>query len=135
MHITLETDYAVRIVYCLAKESTRMDAKSISEKAQVTLRFALKILHKLVTAGIVKSFKGAQGGYEIAKPLEELTLKEVIETVEGPYHFSRCVGNHGQCNRIYDGSDFPCKFYGIFEEISLMVQKKLEAVKFSDLIE
>ena len=89
MHITLEADYAVRIVHCLAKNGQRMDAKSISDETGVTLRFSLKILRKLVSAGIIKSYKGTQGGYEIARPLEEITLNDVIETVEGPFALSR----------------------------------------------
>ena len=91
MHITLEADYAVRIVHCLAKNGQRMDAKSISDETGVTLRFSLKILRKLVSAGIIKSYKGTQGGYEIARPLEEITLNDVIETVEGPFALSRCL--------------------------------------------
>ena len=41
MHLTLETDYAMRIVFCLAKNQRRMDAASISEEMHVTLRFSL----------------------------------------------------------------------------------------------
>lgn len=65
MFITLETDYAVRIISVLCRQGDKMDAKTISEKACVTLRFALKILRKLVGAGLVRSFKGTQGGYVI----------------------------------------------------------------------
>ena len=46
MHITLETDYAIRIVLYLAKANKRVEAKNISENTEVTLRFALKILRK-----------------------------------------------------------------------------------------
>ena len=101
MHITLETDYAVRIVYCLAinRERKRMDAKTIAEQTGVTLRFSLKILRKLVACGIVRSFKGPHGGYELAKPLEEITLNDVIETVEGPYALSRCLNPEFCCPR------------------------------------
>ena len=63
MHITQESDYAVRIVYCLAKCGTRRDARGISEEMCVTLRFSLKILGKLVSSGIVESYKGNRGGY------------------------------------------------------------------------
>ena len=55
MHITRETDYAIRIVYCLANTQGRKDAGTISEEMGVTLRFSLKILHKLVKSGLVKS--------------------------------------------------------------------------------
>lgn len=68
MHITQESDYAVRIVYCLAKCGTRRDARGISEEMCVTLRFSLKILGKLVSSGIVESYKGNRGGYELARP-------------------------------------------------------------------
>ena len=61
MHITQESDYAVRIVYCLAKCGTRRDARGISEEMCVTLRFSLKILGKLVSSGIVESYKGNRG--------------------------------------------------------------------------
>lgn len=95
MHITQESDYAVRIVYCLAKCGTRRDARGISEEMCVTLRFSLKILGKLVSSGIVESYKGNRGGYELARPASEITLKDVIDAVEGPYRLSRCVGEGG----------------------------------------
>ena len=96
MRFTMETDYAIRIVYSLAKAGKRMDAKSIAEESDVTLRFSLKILRKLVAAGIVKSFKGTQGGYEIGRPLDEISLYDVIRTVEGDYVLTRCQeSGHG----------------------------------------
>ena len=91
MFITLEADYAVRIVSVLCREKDKMDAKTISNDACVTLRFALKILRKLVAADIVKSYKGTQGGYIINKDPAQLTLKDVLEAIEGTYYFSRCL--------------------------------------------
>lgn len=133
MHMTLEADYAVRIVYCLATEGKRTDAKRIAQLTGVTLRFALKILRKLVASGIVRSYKGTQGGYEVARPLEELTLKDVIETVEGPYALSRCVDSADYvCTNPRGGSC--CNFHQIFAEISSMVNERLDAVKFSDMV-
>ena len=93
MHMTLEADYAVRIVEFLAVNPGRADAKTISERTSVTLRFTLKILRTLVSDGIVRSYKGAKGGYELAKPPKEITLRSVIEAVEGPYMISRCQGD------------------------------------------
>ena len=92
MHITQESDYAVRIVFCLARAGVRMDARSISEQMCVTLRFSLKILGKLAQSGIVASYKGNRGGYELARPASEITLLQVIVAVEGPYRLCRCVG-------------------------------------------
>ena len=134
MHITLESDYAVRIVHCLATTRERLDAKRIAEETGVTLRFSLKILRKLVACGIVKSYKGTKGGYELAREPQDISLAEVIETVEGRYALSRCCCEEQgyECNRTNPGCS--CSFHKVYSEISQMVQEKLEAVKFSSLV-
>lgn len=136
MHITSETDYAVRIVHCLAEQNKRLDAKFISEHTGVSLRFALKILRKLVADGVITSYKGAKGGYELAKPPQDISIANVIEIVEGKYYLSRCLNdNDYQCTRNEScGGKGMCKFKSIYGEISRTVQDKLEAVKFSDLL-
>ena len=84
MHMTLEADYAVRIVEFLAVNPGRADAKTISERTSVTLRFTLKILRTLVSDGIVRSYKGAKGGYELAKPPKEILTVD-YEPVTGSH--------------------------------------------------
>lgn len=131
MYITSESDYAVRIVYCLAKCNCRKDAKLIADETGVTLRFSLKILRKLVDNGIIKSFKGAQGGYELAKTADNISLKDVIEVIEGPVIISRCLDENYNCSHFMDGH---CKFQRIFDEASTLVKEKFDSVKFSQLI-
>ncbi len=132
MHITLESDYAVRIVGCLAEAGRRMDARSIAEETCVTLRFALKILRKLAANGIVRSFKGAQGGYELDKAPENISLKDVIETVEGKYCLSRCLSENYACSR---GMSESCKFRKVFDNISAEVENKLASYTFDMFID
>jgi Rrf2 family protein len=127
MYITLESDYAIRIVGCIKKENKRIDAKAISEKTGVTLRFALKILRKLVANGIIKSYKGTQGGYELAKAPSDISLMDIIETVEGKYYFSRCLNEECGCNRGMSGV---CQYQKIFNEISQIVEEKLNSYTF-----
>ena len=129
MHMTLEADYAVRIVEILAVSNKKIDARCISEQTHVPLRFALKILRKLVTDGIVKSYKGAHGGYMLAKAADQITLREVIESVEGPYMLSRCQQDEYCCNNT------SCRFHKIYSEISEIVRNKLESYTFSQAIE
>ncbi len=135
MHITSETDYAVRIVHCLAQSASRMDAKAISDKTGVTLRFSLKILRKLVGGEIVRSYKGTKGGYELNKAPTDISIADVIETVEGKYALARCVGaDEYECSRNKD-TCVVCKFREIYADITDTVQEKLESVKFSDLLD
>lgn len=128
MCLTLESDYAVRIIGCLAAEKRRIDAKNISEKTGVSLRFSLKILRKLVSAGLVKSFKGMQGGYELAKAPSEITMLDVIETVEGSYHLSKCCEDEEfVCT---GGSKGCCSYRKVYSEISELVCSKLSSYTF-----
>lgn len=132
MHITLEADYAVRIVHCLSVSQKRADAKSIAESTGVTLRFSLKILRKLVAAGIIKSFKGTQGGYEIAKEPKEITLYDVISTIEGPLNISRCVQADFCCTRPKEGQ---CQFQKVFVGLTEDLKQKLSSINFQQMLE
>ena len=127
MNITLESDYAVRIVGCLCEAGKRLDANSISDRTAVSLRFALKILRKLVAAGIVVSFKGTQGGYELARKPQDITLKDVIGAIDGRYAISKCLTDSYECSRGMSGK---CSYQKVFIEISQMVNAKLEEYSF-----
>ena len=130
MHINLESDYAVRIVYHMVQLGGRCDARSVAEATGVSLRFALKIMGKLVGAGVVLSFKGAHGGYELARPAEEITLRHVIEAVEGPYRFSRCVDDGYTCAHTTSGL---CPFYAVFDDVTHTVVAKLDTITFDQI--
>ena len=130
MHINLESDYAVRIVQYLAQSNERRDAQSIPDSTSVSLRFTLKIMRKLVAADIVQSFKGAHGGYTLSRPASSITLRQVIEAVEGPYRFSRCVDNGYACNC---SSVTACPFHSVFDDITQMVIQKLDEATFDSL--
>ena len=71
MFLNNETDYAIRIVSCLADREERIDAATVAEQTGVTPRFTLKILHRLVQGGIVRSLRGNKGGYVLARPAGE----------------------------------------------------------------
>ena len=130
MHINLESDYAVRIVQYLAQSNERRDAQSIADSTCVSLRFTLKIMRKLVAADIVQSFKGAHGGDTLSRPASSITLRQVIEAVEGPYRFSRCVDNGYACNC---SSVTACPFHSVFDDITQMVIQKLDEATFDSL--
>lgn len=140
MHITLETDYAIRIVDALAVETVKeqnsfrgcIDAGTISERTEVPLRFALKILRKLVSGGIVKSYKGVYGGYRLIAELSEISIYDVMEIVEGEYHFSRCLSDDYSCNCSADG--LPCNYRQAFGEVTEMVKDYLKKQTFDKLV-
>ena len=132
MRITLESDYALRILASMAEYDGVTDAKTISSDTSVTLRFTLKILHKLVQDGLVESFKGTRGGYKMRALPEEVTLKRVIELIDGPIAISRCVETKEGCSLNYDKT--ACKLHHIFDGVSCEIAKKLDAITIKDLL-
>ena len=122
LQMTLEADYAVRIVYELASSGGRIDASALAEASGVTVRFSLKILRKLVAAGLILSYKGAAGGYELAKKPREISLCDIVEAIEGPIHIARCVKGDYQCTREKEGT---CTFQCVFEKLSQDLRQQL----------
>lgn len=132
MYITLETDYAVRIMIYLIGSAGRVDAKKIAEKTDVTLRFALKILRKLVGAGFVRSYKGIKGGYEYGyETAADLTLYDVVTAIEGECMISRCLDGSAGC---IHGRMEHCKAHLAFSRVSESLKKELQSVTFDTLV-
>ena len=92
MRITQEADYALRMVSLLAKSGAvfsygavqgTLFAPAMAETVKVPMGFANKILRKLSLAGVVKAMRGITGGYYLLRDPAGLTVKEVIETIDG----------------------------------------------------
>jgi Rrf2 family protein len=86
MHVTAKADYAVRAVIELAS-GNRDSPRKVDELAQaqaIPVSFLENILTQLRSAGLVRSQRGPEGGYWLAKPPEEVNLAQVIRAVEGP---------------------------------------------------
>jgi Rrf2 family iron-sulfur cluster assembly transcriptional regulator len=128
LRITLEADYAVRIIDYLVYQEKRKDARSISEKINVTLRFTLKILRKLVQAKLVRSYKGVTGGYELLRDPSEINLRNVIEAVDGPILINRCLVEDASCTRTDNKKE--CYYHNAYAEVSEIVCEKLEKITF-----
>jgi Rrf2 family protein len=86
MRISAKVDYAVRAVVELAAADSEKPVKAerIATAQGIPLNFLENILGELRHAGLVRSHRGAEGGFRIAKPAQEITVADVIRAVEGP---------------------------------------------------
>jgi Rrf2 family protein len=86
MRISAKVDYAVRAVVELAAADGEKPVKAerVATAQEIPLNFLENILGELRHAGIVRSHRGAEGGFRLAKPAEEITVADVIRAVEGP---------------------------------------------------
>ncbi|MDO4287324.1 MAG: Rrf2 family transcriptional regulator [Eubacteriales bacterium] len=123
MRITHEADYAIRIMYCLAKCDEKLSAKQIADDSGVPSRFALKILRRLTQAELTASYKGVCGGYKIARPAEEISLGEIIEVIDGPIEINHCLSSEFDCSHVQQKNE--CTFHRLFGAINQDIRSKL----------
>lgn len=85
MRVSAKADYAVRAAVELAAAGEGpVKGEVISSSQKIPLKFLENILGELRHAGLVRSQRGTEGGYWLARPAEEITLADVIRAVEGP---------------------------------------------------
>jgi Rrf2 family protein len=86
MRISAKADYAVRaaVELAAAADEKPVKAERIANAQEIPLNFLENILGELRHAGIVRSHRGADGGFRLAKPAEQVTVADVIRAVEGP---------------------------------------------------
>ena len=86
MRISARADYAVRAAVELAAASGEKPVKAerIATAQAIPLNFLENILGELRHAGIVRSHRGADGGFRLAKPADEITVADIMRAVEGP---------------------------------------------------
>ncbi len=124
MKITARVAYAVLAVFELATHppQQRVQAREIASRQQIPLRFLEQILIQLKKAGLVRSARGATGGYALEKPSEQISLKDVVEAVEGEVLF-------------FDPSLSPnASIVKVWMEIEGEFQEKLQSISIQDLV-
>lgn len=134
MRITVESGCAIRIIMFLSirGEGVKTGAKMISENENIPIRFTLKILRKLKIAGLVCSYRGQSGGYALIKAPKDISMREVIEIIDGPITMNKCLGGSGLCD-LNRTSVCPVHYY--LGSVQKDVSEKLDEVTFQMLID
>ncbi len=137
MKITQEADYALRMMYRLAEESAAgnpvIGAATLADWVAVPTRFGLKILHKLAEAGLVKTSRGTAGGYSLDAEPTELTMRRIIEAIDGPITLNRCIGDGYDCGNNPDKS--ACRLHHVFDALNAQVTERLDRLTLAMLID
>ena len=99
MQITRETDYAVRCILHLSLEPGRVPmVNEIAGERNIPRSFLAKILQKLTRAGMVKSYRGSRGGFRLSKDPADITLRDVVEAMEGRVLLNLCAVEGNTCD-------------------------------------
>ncbi|MBR0442777.1 MAG: Rrf2 family transcriptional regulator [Clostridia bacterium] len=125
--LTREADGALRITWLLGKTDTLTDAGSIAERTALSPKFALKILRKLSLGGVVTAQRGKNGGYRLAKEPKDISVRELIELLDGPIAINRCCDASYCCPRMGQNKR-DCSFHCLFAAASERLAHDLDRV-------
>ena len=103
---------------------------ALAEKQNIPERFLLKIMRSLTKAGIMKSYRGVEGGFALQRAPKDITLFDVIDAVEGQTELQRCLHDIGSCSRGCSGM---CSIYAAFADIQRDLAARLKSIDFETL--
>lgn len=131
LQITRDGEYAVRAVLFLATrpEGTLSLISEIAETQEVPRSYLSKIMQHLVKAGLVKSRRGARGGFYLGRKPEEITLRQAIEAIEGPIFLNVCLIKKGECHR-----DEFCPVHQVWKEAQKRLFEVLDGKTMAQLV-
>jgi Rrf2 family transcriptional regulator, iron-sulfur cluster assembly transcription factor len=72
--------------------------KTLAAETEIPSHFLAKLLQDMARIGLLKSTKGPHGGFRLNVPPEELSMLRVVEVIDGPGRFDRCLGGNAECN-------------------------------------
>ncbi len=106
--LTSTAEYALRAMSQMAinDQESPVKANELARQTGVPLHYLWKIMHKLVTAGLVSSAKGHGGGFHLAKPMERICFLDILEVAGYQSKPEGCVYGWGECR-----NDVPCPMH------------------------
>lgn len=130
MQITRQTDYAIRCVLYLSQHPDEVRVvDEIARANSIPKVFLAKILQKLSKAGIVRSYRGVKGGFELAKKPRHISLLDVIKSIEGSVAMNVCAIDKRLCNL----SD-TCSVHPVWVKLREVMERKLRSYNFERLL-
>ena len=133
MKISTKGRYALRLMLDLAYNHTGsfIPIKNISQRQDISDKYLEQIITQLSRAGLVKSARGAQGGYMLAKEPQEYTVGEILRLLEGNLAPVACVDDNKEARTRAD----ECVTMEVWREIKDAVNKVVDNITLADLVE
>ena len=128
LRISKLTDYAILMMVELTRDGEMLSAHALAERIHVEVPTASKVLKLLSGAGLLDSFRGANGGYRVKRTAGEISVAEVIAAIEGPIAMTECSVEEGLCTQ-----EDNCELRGNWQRISLAVAEALNKVSLAEM--
>ena len=131
MKISTKGRYGLRLVLDLAVnyDNGLISLKDIAQRQEISEKYLEQIIILLHKSGLIKSMRGAQGGYTLTRSPKDITVGEVLRSLEGPFVPVDCVLNPSSCPRSPK-----CATITVWEKIGNAVNGVLDSMTMQDLV-
>src|SRR5262245_54880466 len=131
LRVTNAADYAIRAmihIACLPEETVALRT-DIARVNGIPPSFMAKILRSLVKAGLLRSTRGVNGGFALAKPTTEISLLDVVEAIEGPLGLVDCTEEPCKCELADE-----CPAQPVWSEVQTQMAAVLRGATLEGLV-
>ena len=130
MRLSLQTDYALRVLMYLAGDSQRCTIGQIAAFFDISKDHVAKVVQRLARTGFIRSVRGIGGGLELAKPADRISIGDVIACIEGNTHLLECVAAEETVCVIQPG----CQLRNVLAEAERIQMEYLNNVSLCDVV-
>lgn len=133
MIFSTRSTYGLRAMINLGRheKSGSISLALIAKEEKISLKYLERLFSGLKKAGLVKSVKGASGGYTLAKQAKQITIYDIIKALEGEFNPFHCVGNK---EKIYCNSQCKCEVTYVLSKVEEAINSSLKDIKLSQLL-
>ncbi|MEM7708334.1 MAG: SUF system Fe-S cluster assembly regulator [Pseudomonadota bacterium] len=129
LRISKLTDYAIVVTAAMAGDPERIfSAAELASETHLEPPTVAKVLKTLTRSDLVQSFRGAAGGYRLARSPAEITVAQLIVAMEGPIGMTQCSVHQGLCS-----TEAVCALRGHWQQISRAVHDALSEMTLLDM--
>ena len=132
MQIQLTTDYAIRILTYLALKKAVASSTELSIKLAIPQKYVARVGYKLKNADLADTVTGSLGGYILARPVEDISLYDIIGALEDGVKINRCLEDERLCGR--NATSF-CVVHDFFHELQSTIDEKLKSETLATLLQ
>ncbi len=131
MNISSKAEYGIRAMVEIAGESSAVKRSEIAEKQHIPIPFLTQVLGALVNSGLVKSSRGPDGGYVLARPAQDITLLDIVDKLQGPFMPRDCLDRADPDNCAVGGTE--CLLRDVWAALKSANEQVLGSVTLADL--
>jgi len=133
MLFSTRSTYGLRAMINLGKQESRgsISLARVAEEEKISLKYLERLFSNLKKADLVKSAKGAQGGYALARQAKQINIYDIIKALEGEFNPFHCTGEKEKiyCNRLCN-----CEVTHVLSRVEQAINSTLKDIRLSQLL-